>query len=140
MRQISNLINLFAVAFVTIMTLISGANIFNVVSTNILLRRRDVGMLRSLGMTNREIAAMTVREYAQCGVRALCWSLPMGLFLDYLVKRIIAIAMTVEYSFPWASFGIIIGCVALVIGCSVAYALTRIRNDNPIDAIRMENT
>lgn len=140
MRQVSNLIDLFAASFIAVMTLICVANIFNIVSTNILLRRRDIGMLRSLGMSNREIADMTVREYVKCGVRALCWSLPIGLFMDYLVKRIIAMAMTTEYVFPWASFAIIISCVALVIGSSVAYALIRIQKDNPIDAIRMENT
>lgn len=140
MRQVSKLINLFAYGFVVIMTLISVANIFNIVSTNILLRRKDIGMLRSLGMSGREIAAMTVREYAMCGIRALCWSLPIGLSADYLLKRLLAMAMTLEYGFPWASFGIIVGCVALVIGSSVAYALIRIHKDNPIDAIRMENT
>ena len=140
MRQVSRLIDLFAYGFVSIMTLISLANIFNIVSTNILLRRKDIGMLRSLGMSGREITDMTVREYAMCGIRALCWSLPIGLFMDYLVKRIIAIALPTEYLFPWASFAIIVGCVVLVIGSSVAYALTRIRKDNPIDAIRMENT
>ena len=97
-------------------------------------------MLRSLGMSSRKIAEMTVREYAMCGFRALCWSLPIGLFADYLLKRLLAMAMTLEYGFPWASFGIIVGCVVLVIGSSVDYALTRIRKDNPIDAIRMENT
>ena len=140
MRQVSKLINLFAYGFVVIMTLISVANIFNIVSTNILLRRKDISMLRSLGMSSRKIAEMTVREYAMCGFRALCWSLPIGLFADYLLKRLLAMAMTLEYGFPWASFGIIVGCVVLVIGSSVAYALTRIRKDNPIDAIRMENT
>ena len=140
MRQVSQLVDLFAYGFVTIMTLISLANIFNIVSTNILLRRKDIGMLRSLGMSGREITTMTVREYAMCGIRALCWSLPIGLFMDYLVKRIIAMALTTEYVFPWASSVIIIGCVVLVIGSSVTYALTRIHKDNPIDAIRMENT
>jgi len=139
MRQVSQLIDLFAYGFVTIMTLISLANIFNIVSTNILLRRKDIGMLRSLGMSNREIADMTIKEYAKCGVRALSWSLPIGLIVDYLVKRIIAIALTLEYVFPWVSFAIIVGSVVLVIGSSVAYALTCIRKDNPIDAIRMEN-
>ena len=140
MRQVSQLVELFAYGFATIMTLISLANIFNIVSTNILLRRKDIGMLRSLGMSNCEITDMTVSEYAKCGIRALSWSLPIGLIVDYLVKRIIAIALTLEYVFPWASFAIIVGCVVLVIGSSLAYALTRIRKDNPIDAIRMENT
>ena len=140
MRQVSKLINLFAYTLVSVMTLISVANIFNIVSTNILLRRKDIGMLRSLGMTVKGIRAMTAREYAMCGIRALCWSLPIGLVSDYLIKRIIGLIFIGDYVFPWVSLAIIIGCVVIVVGSSVVYALGRIRKDNPIDAIRMENT
>lgn len=139
-RQVSNLINLFAVAFVTVMTLISVANIFNVVSTNILLRRRDIGMLRSLGMTNRGISAMTVREYLSCGLRALGWSLPVGIILMMAVKLLLANVANGGMEIPWWAVFAATASVFLVIGSSMLYALTRIRKDNPIDAIRMENT
>lgn len=139
-RQVSNLINLFAVAFVTVMTLISVTNIFNVVSTNILLRRRDIGMLRSLGMTNRAISAMTAREYLSCGVRALCWSLPVGLVLMLAVKLLLANVANGGMEIPWWAVVAATASVFLVVGSSMLYALTRIRKDNPIDAIRMENT
>ena len=139
-RQVSNLINLFAVAFVTVMTLISVTNIFNVVSTNILLRRRDIGMLRSLGMTNREISAMTAREYLSCGLRALGWSLPVGLVLMLAVKLLLANVANGGMEIPWWAVFAATASVFLVVGSSMLYALTRIRKDNPIDAIRMENT
>ena len=139
-RQVSNLINLFAVAFVTVMTLISVTNIFNVVSTNILLRRRDIGMLRSLGMTNRAISAITAREYLSCGLRALGWSLPVGMVLMLGVKLLLANVVNGGMEIPWWAVVAATASVLLVVGSSMLYALTRIRKDNPIDAIRMENT
>ena len=139
-RQVSNLINLFAVAFVTVMTLISVTNIFNVVSTNILLRRRDIGMLRSLGMTNRAISAITAREYLSCGLRALGWSLPVGMVLMLGVKLLLANVANGGMEIPWWAVFAATASVFLVIGSSMLYALTRIRKDNPIDTIRMENT
>ena len=139
-RQVSNLINLFAVAFVAVMTLISVANIFNVVSTNILLRRRDIGMLRSLGMTNRGISAMTVREYLSCGLRALGWSLPVGIILMMAVKLLLANVANGGMEIPWWAVVAATASVFLVVGSSMLYALLRIQKDNPIDAIRMENT
>ena len=139
-RQVSNLINLFAVAFVTVMTLISVTNIFNVVSTNILLRRRDIGMLRSLGMTNRAISAITAREYLSCGLRALGWSLPVGMVLMLGVKLLLANVANGGMEIPWWAVVAATASVFLVVGSSMLYALTRIRKDNPIDAIRMENT
>ena len=138
-RQVSNLINLFAVAFVTAMTLVSVANIFNVVSTNILLRRRDIGMLRSLGMTNRGISAMTAREYLSCGLGALGWSLPVGMILMVAVKLLLANVANGGMEIPWWAVFAAIASVFLVVGSSMLYALTRIRRDNPIEAIRMEN-
>ena len=108
-------------------------------STNILLRRRDIGMLRSLGMTNRGIAAMTAREYLSCGLRALCWSLPLGLVLMLAVKILLANVVNGGMEIPWWAVFTAIASVFLVVGSSIVYALARIRKDNPIEAIRMEN-
>ncbi|MBE6942590.1 MAG: FtsX-like permease family protein [Ruminococcaceae bacterium] len=140
MRQVSNLVNLFAVVFVVIMTLISVANIFNVVSTNILLRRRDLDMLQSLGMTRRGIAAMTAREYLSCGIRALCWSLPIGVLLMLGIKILLGNLINGGNEIPWWAVLAATASVFLVVGSSMLYALIRIQKDNPIDAIRMENT
>lgn len=140
MRQVSNLVNLFAVIFVVTVTLISVANIFNVVSTNILLRRRDLGMLQSLGMTRRGIAAMTAREYLSCGIRALCWSLPIGVLLMLGIKILLGNLINGGNQIPWWAVLAATASVFLVVGSSMVYALLRIQKDNPIDAIRMENT
>ena len=140
MRQVSNLVNLFAVIFVVTVTLISVANIFNVVSTNILLRRRDLGMLQSLGMTRRGIAAMTAREYLSCGIRALCWSLPIGVLLMLGIKILLGNLINGGNQIPWWAVLAATASVFVVVGSSMVYALTRIQKDNPIDAIRMENT
>ena len=140
MRQVSNLINLFAVIFVVTVTLISVANIFNVVSTNILLRRRDLGMLQSLGMTRRGIAAMTAREYLSCGIRALCWSLPIGVVLMLGIKILLGNLINGGNVIPWWAVLVATASVFFVVGSSMVYALLRIQRDNPIDAIRLEIT
>lgn len=139
-RQASNLIELFAFAFVTVMTLISIANIFNIVSTNILLRRRDIGMLRSMGITSRGLSAMTAWEYLSCGLRSLCWSLPVGLLLTKAIKILLANVINGGMQIPWWAVTVAIFSVFIVVGSSMLYALHRIREDNPVDAIRMENT
>lgn len=138
-RQVSGLIELFAVTFVVVMTLISVANIFNIVSTNIFLRRRDIGMLRSIGMSGRGVVSMTVREYMSCGLYSLCWSLPVGLLLMGSVKILLANVINGGMQIPWGTVGGAIAGVLPVVGSSVIYALIRIRNDDPIEAIRTEN-
>ena len=48
-RNILFIVKLFTAIFVIIMTLIAVANVFNTISTNIKLRRRELAMLRSVG-------------------------------------------------------------------------------------------
>ncbi len=140
LRQVSRLVRVFATGFTALLALICAANIFNIVSTNILLRRRDIGILRSLGMTNRGIAAMTVREYMGCGLRTLSWSLPVGLVLAVAVKLLLANVINGDTHLPWQSALVAILGVLLVTGSSLAYALTRLQKDDPIQSLRMENT
>ena len=45
------MVRVFAYGFITLMSLICVANVFNTTTTNVLLRRRDFAMLRSAGMT-----------------------------------------------------------------------------------------
>ena len=139
MRQFKELIDLFSYAFVAVMILICMANVFNTVSTNILLRRKDFGMLRSLGMTGRDIRAMVTREILLCGTRALCWGLPLGFCLNVVVQSIIADMIGGNGALPWTALAVAAGTVCVVMGSGVLYGLSRIHKDNPIDAIRMEN-
>lgn len=139
LRQLSSLIRLFATGFTVLLALISIANIFNIVSTNILLRRRDIGMLRSLGMSSRGVAIMTAREYLSCGLRGLGWSLPVGLLLTVAVKILLANTVNGGMQIPWWAVLVAIAGVFVIAGSGVLYALIRIRRDNHIEAIRAEN-
>lgn len=49
------IINIFSYGFITLITLIVIANVFNTISTNIQLRRKEFAMLKSVGMTKRDL-------------------------------------------------------------------------------------
>lgn len=138
-RQISRLLDGFAYAFVGIMTLIAIANVFNTMSTNILLRRRDFGMLKSLGMTNRQLGKQVYMESLLCGVKSLCWSLPVGLLFSLAFTFLVRYTIMPTHAFPWLPPMVAVGTVMLVVLCSTFYALSKIKNDTPVDAIRTEN-
>lgn len=50
-RAMMLVIKIFSYGFIILISLISIANVFNTISTNILLRRREFAVLRSVGMT-----------------------------------------------------------------------------------------
>ena len=68
-RNVVTMVNVFSYGFIILVSLICVCNVFNTISTNIALRRRDFGMLRSVGMQERQLRRMLGLECARYGVR-----------------------------------------------------------------------
>ena len=75
-RSILFVIHVFTYVFVMMISLIAAANVFNTISTNIKLRRRELAMLRSIGMSDRDFNKMMNFECAFYGMRTLLFGLP----------------------------------------------------------------
>ena len=137
MRGIMLLINVFSYGFLTLISLICVANVFNTISTNIALRRRDFGMLRSVGMKRSQMYRMMAYECLLYGSRALLWGLPLGVAFCYVSHQYTS--SRTAFAIPWGYMAIAAGCVFLVVAVSMAYATHKLRKDSPIEAIRVEN-
>ena len=139
-RTMLLVINVFSYGFIVLISLISIANVFNTISTNVALRRRDFGMLRSTGFRERDLLNMMNYECLTYGFKALLWGLPLGLAVSWLIHRIDSSSHTAVFSPPWSAVVIAALSVFIVVFSTMFYAMTRLRRDNPIEAIRMENT
>ena len=84
---ISFVVNLFAVVFTAMISLIAVANVFNTISTNIKLRRREFAMLRSVGMSDRDFTKMMRFECVLYGARTMLWGLPLSGILSFLIYK-----------------------------------------------------
>jgi len=136
-RNILFIVNLFTAIFVIMMTLIAVANVFNTISTNIKLRRRELAMLRSVGMSDRDFNKMMRFECALYGYRTMLFGLPAAGILSWLIYTgMDAGGGQVRYIFPWASIGVSILGVFLVIFITMLYAVSKIKKENIIDALR----
>ena len=72
-RNIITIIKVFAYGFIVLISLIAAAsNVFNTISTNISLRRREFAMLKSVGMTQKGFRRMMNYECLLYGSKALC--------------------------------------------------------------------
>ena len=125
--------------FIILISLICVANVFNTISTNIALRRRDFGMLRSVGMKDREIYRMMSFECIIYGFQAFAWGFPISLALCYGIYCVFSTSYGNPFEAPW--FFLLIGtlCIILVVFITMLYAVSKLKKDNPIEAIRMEN-
>lgn len=141
-RNMIFIANVFAYTFIIIISLIAIANVFNTITTNIRLRRRELAMLRSVGMSDRDFNKMMRFECAFYGGQALLFGLPLALLASWLIyKGMLAGGSDgISFVFPWASMGISICSVLLVIFVTMMYSVSKIKKENIIDALRDEMT
>ncbi|MEU0387313.1 ABC transporter permease [Streptomyces chartreusis] len=62
-----------------LLTVVAALGVFNTVLLNTRERRRDLGMLKSIGMTPRQVVAMTVTSVAGLGLVAGVVGIPLGM-------------------------------------------------------------
>ena len=138
-RSLIMLINIFSYGFIALISLIAMANVFNTISTNIGLRRREFAMLKSVGMTKRGFNRMMNFECLLYGLKGLIYGLPVSFGLTYLMYKSVSEGWNASYYVPWESVVIAIASVFAVVFATMLYAMRKIKKDNPIDALKNEN-
>ena len=141
-RNIIFVVNVFAYAFIVIISLIAVANVFNTISTNIKLRRRELAMLRSVGMSDRDFQKMMNFECTFYGLRALLFGLPLAAIVSWLIYIWMGNggADNINFIFPWNSMAISVFSVFFVVFITMLYAISEIKKENIIDALRDDLT
>src|SRR5699024_3140707 len=106
-KQLILLLKVFTYGFITLITAISVANIFNTISTSIALRRREFAMLKSIGMTPKGFNKMIRYESIFFGLKALLYGLPISIGIMYLMYRAMLDGFMFQFSLPWINILII---------------------------------
>ncbi|MEL5955285.1 FtsX-like permease family protein [Streptomyces sp. CLV115] len=75
----------FSTVFTVLLTLVASLGVFNTVLLNTRERRRDLGMLKSIGMTPRQVVVMTVTSVAGLGAIGGLPGIPLGIVAHRLV-------------------------------------------------------
>ena len=133
------ILGVFTFGFITLISLIAAANVFNTISTNISLRRREFATLRSVGMDRKGFGRMMRFECLLYGVKALLWGLPVSAFVTWLVYKAMNNAFVTQFRLPWLSMGIAAASVFLVVGVTMIYAMHKINRENIVETLRNEN-
>ncbi|MFE4974396.1 FtsX-like permease family protein [Kitasatospora sp. NPDC056651] len=75
----------FATIFTILLSVVASLGVFNTLLLTIRERRRDLGMLKSIGMTPRQVVAMTVTSVAWQGVVSALLGVPAGILAHRLL-------------------------------------------------------
>lgn len=138
-RAVGIMMSIFLYGFVTIITIISAINIVNTISTNIILRTREIAMIKAVGMEQRRIKRMVAFESLFYGIYAAIFGGAIGVGLTYILFRIIMGISSFEYQIPWGNA--IIACIGatFIALLSGAYPLKRINDKVIVESMKAEN-
>jgi putative ABC transport system permease protein len=133
------LMNLFFYGFLALITLVGVANMINTLDTNIKLRRREIAMLRSVGLTPGGLLRMLWYESLCYGLAALLFGLPIGIAVCVFIFEQFDGVSAFAFTLPWgAILACIVGILAIVFA-TMMISGAMIRNDNIVDTIKDEN-
>ncbi len=132
-------ISIFLYGFIGVITLIGITNIFNTITTNMNLRKKEFAMLKSIGMTKKEFNRMIRLESIFYGVKSLIIGIPIGILLSYGMYNVFKDNMQMSYNLPLKAIIISIIFVSIIIGIIMKYSMSKINKQNIIETIRNDN-
>jgi len=138
-RQFIIMMNVFIYGFISLITAISVANIFNTITTSIALRKREFAMLKSVGMTPKGFNKMINYESLFYGIKALLYGLPISFLILYGEYRSFQNSFVYSFEIPWKSLIIVVLSVFIIVGSAMIYSSAKIKKENIIEGLRQEN-
>ncbi len=133
----SEAIQLFILCFIVITVAIAVANVFNTLSSSIMLRRREFAMLKSGGMEDRALRRMLALECAPYAWHGLAIGLALGAIVSLFIwnamtHSFLDVSFTVPLVWVVVSFAVVMGVLVL----STVYALKKSRAHSIIETLR----
>ena len=139
MRSLVRAMQLFVGCFSVVTALVAVANVFNTLTTNIILRTREFAVLKSVGMGGRAFARMLVYECASYAVRSLLAGLALACGVTFALYHAVRLSFAgISFTVPWGSVAAGFALVLVILALSVAYALKRSHAQNIVEALRAD--
>ena len=142
-RQMSNIVMFFSIflyGFMAVVILVGLTNIFNTISANMELRKKEFATLQSVGMTKKEFMKMINFEAIFFTVKSLLWGIPLGI-LGAFVMFGTTLDSRFEIKFHLPIIQIIIASLVtfVIIYVIMRKKLGKISKQNIVETIRKEN-
>ncbi|MCI8637676.1 MAG: FtsX-like permease family protein [Coprococcus sp.] len=123
--------------FIVLISLIAVANIFNTISTNLMLRRKEFAMLRSMGMSPKGFRKMMHYECLIYGVRSLVYGVIFTILISAAISWSIGAGADVEFLVPWGYLAAGALGVFLVVFLTMLYTMQVIKRNNIVEELKM---
>ena len=139
MEESTRAIKVFVYGFIAVISLVSITNIVNTISTNINLRKRELAIIKSIGVTQSGFNKMIYLESLLYGALALLYGVPIGISIDILMNKTLGDVIQLGMVLPWGAVEIcFVGIFAITFIASYI-PMKKINKENIIDNIRQES-
>lgn len=135
-RNLAAMIKLFSNSFLILLSVISCANVFNVMTTSLNMRNREFAVLRSLGMTVDKLFIMLCMENILTGITAALAGGAASLPLCYLLYKSITAGSMIDIAFPFRAFLTASFVMMAIMLITSIYGLCKIKKGSVIADIR----
>lgn len=132
------MIGILLYGLVAVISLISAINIVNTISTNLILRTKEFGTMRAVGMTMRQMRRMIVYESISYGIYATLYGGAVGALLSYWMYHQINSLQELPYRFPWFAVSVSGAAAVIITMLASRVPLRRIERMDVVQAIRAE--
>ncbi len=136
-RNMVVIVNVFLYGFIVLISLIAIANVFNTMTTNINLRKRELAMLTSVGMTPVGLRKMMAYECVMYGIKSLIFSIPVSLLVTYWIYSVASGSVS-GFFVPWYSVTIAVCSVFIVVFTTCIYAVRKLNKVSVVDTLKNE--
>lgn len=133
------IIQIFLYGFIVLISAVGISNVFNTISTNIALRKREFANLKSVGMTEKGFKKMLNLECIFYGTKSLLYGIPISIFICYLINKSFNYQSYMLFNIPWLSIIISVVAVFLVVYITMIYSRNQIKKENIVDVLRNDN-
>ena len=130
-------LEVFTYGFITLITLITLANIINTISTSIDMRRKEFAMLKSVGTTQKGFYKMVNLESLFYGLRALVFGIPISIAVSYFMNYQLG-SDSIPFEINWLMYLAVIAAVFIIIGVSMLYSVSKLKNDSIVETLKEE--
>lgn len=128
-------IEFFVYCFIIVITIISVVNIFNTISTNLLLRKKEFATLKAMGMTEKQLKKTVILEGTLYGIiSAIIGGIVSAVLSNIMLKTGGAIG-DIDYVFPYLAFSASILVAILVTYIATLIPLRRLRKLTIVEGI-----
>ena len=125
--------------FLILIILFSCLNIYNIIYSSIILRKKELAMLKSIGMSNKQINKMLFFEGIFYGGYGIFYGIIISLIILYVMYNLFIETSLYDFYIPIVNIILCVVITYAIIFLSITYGKIKVTDKNIIDIIKNEN-